>query len=105
MKPKNASFRRPRRSGAGILTALPFGRSNLFRVVKDRPLPDWAKDFDAASWAQLFLKFLIANEAVTAVIPGTDKAEHVKDNLGASRGRLPDKAERAKIEELWQGLN
>jgi aryl-alcohol dehydrogenase-like predicted oxidoreductase len=91
--------------GAGILTALPFGRSNLFRVVKGRPLPDWAKDFDAASWAQLFLKFLIANEAVTAVIPGTDKAEHMKDNLGAARGRLPDKSQRAKIVEFWQALN
>jgi aryl-alcohol dehydrogenase-like predicted oxidoreductase len=92
-------------AGAGILTALPFGRSSLFRVVKDRPLPDWAKDFDAASWAQLFLKFLIANEAVTAVIPGTDKAEHMKDNLGAARGRLPDKSQRAKIVEFWQALN
>ncbi len=91
--------------GAGVLTALPLGRSSLFRVVKGKPLPDWAKDFDAASWAQLFLKFLIANEAVTAVIPGTDKAEHMQDNLGAARGRLPNKSERAKIVELWQTLN
>jgi aryl-alcohol dehydrogenase-like predicted oxidoreductase len=91
--------------GAGILTALPLGRSSLFRVVKGKPLPEWAKDFDAASWAQLFLKFLLANDAVTAVIPGTDKAEHMNDNLGAARGRLPDKSEREKIVELWQSLN
>lgn len=91
--------------GAGILTALPLGRSSLFRAVKDKPLPDWAKDFDASTWAQLFLKFLIANEAVTAVIPGTDKPEHMKDNLGAGRGRLPDRSEREKIVQLWQSLN
>ena len=91
--------------GAAVLTALPLGRSSLFRVVKGKPLPDWAKDFDATSWAQLFLKFLIANDAVTAVIPGTDKAQHMKDNLGAARGRLPDTSERSKIVELWQALN
>ncbi|MBV9520101.1 MAG: aldo/keto reductase [Hyphomicrobiales bacterium] len=91
--------------GAGILTALPFGRSSLFRAVKGKPLPEWAQDFDAHSWAQLFLKFLIGNEAVTAVIPGTDKAEHMNDNLAAGRGRLPDEAQRAKIIELWQSLN
>jgi len=90
---------------AGILTALPFGRSSLFRVVKGKPVPDWAQEFDARSWAQLFLKFLIGNAAVTAVIPGTDKPEHMNDNLAAGRGRLPDEDQRAKIVELWQSLN
>ncbi|MBV9051753.1 MAG: aldo/keto reductase, partial [Hyphomicrobiales bacterium] len=92
-------------AGAGILTALPFGRSSLFRVVKGKPVPDWAQEFDARSWAQLFLKFLIGNAAVTAVIPGTDKPEHMNDNLAAGRGRLPDEDQRAKIVELWQSLN
>jgi aryl-alcohol dehydrogenase-like predicted oxidoreductase len=92
-------------AGAGILTALPFGRSNLFRAVRGKELPDWAKDFDAQTWAQFFLKYLLGNEAVSAVIPGTDKAEHMTDNLGAGQGRLPDKSERAKIVEFWQSLN
>ena len=53
-----------------MLTALPFGRGRLFRAVRGKPIPDWAKDF-AGSWAQFFLKFLLADERITAVIPGT----------------------------------
>ncbi|MBV9569498.1 MAG: aldo/keto reductase [Hyphomicrobiales bacterium] len=91
--------------GAGILTALPLGRSSLFRAVKDKPLPDWAQEFDVQTWAQFFLKFLIGNTAVTVVIPGTDKAGHMNDNLAAGRGRLPDEGQRAKMVEFWQSLN
>ena len=90
--------------GAGVLTALPFGRSNLFQAVRGKELPEWAKDFDARTWAQFFLKFLIGNEAVSAVIPGTGKAEHMMDNLGAGHGRLPDKSEREKIVEFWHSI-
>jgi aryl-alcohol dehydrogenase-like predicted oxidoreductase len=92
-------------AGAGILTALPFGRDSLFRAVRGKELPAWASDFDAHSWAQLFLKYLIGNAAVSAVIPGTNKAEHMTDNLGAGRGRLPDQSQRSKIVEFWQSLN
>lgn len=74
---------------AGVLTAVPFGRGRLFRAVAGKPIPDWAKDF-AGSWAQFFLKFLLADERVTAVIPGTSNPAHMADNLGAMRGRLPD---------------
>lgn len=74
---------------AGVLTALPFGRGRLFRAVAGKPIPDWAKDF-AGSWAQFFLKFLLADERVTTVIPGTSNPTHMADNLGAMRGRLPD---------------
>jgi aryl-alcohol dehydrogenase-like predicted oxidoreductase len=83
--------------GAAVLTALPFGRASLFRAVKGKPLPDWAKDFDAATWGQFFLKFLLGNPQVTAVIPGTSNAEHMKDNLGAGIGRVPDAAQREKM--------
>jgi aryl-alcohol dehydrogenase-like predicted oxidoreductase len=65
--------------------------------VAGKPLPDWAKDIDAASWAQIFLKFNLSNPAVTAVIPGTDKPEYMLDNLDAGRGRLPDAAMRQRI--------
>jgi len=87
-----------------VLTALPFGRGRLFRAVRGKPLPDWAREFDAGSWAQLFLKFLLGNAAVTAVIPGTAKSAHMIDNLGAMRGRLPDAAQRKRMVELLQSL-
>ena len=84
-------------AGCAVLTNLPFGRNSLFKAVAGKPLPDWAKDIDAASWAQIFLKFNLSNPAVTAVIPGTDKPEYMLDNLGAGRGPLPDAAMRQKI--------
>ena len=70
---------------AGVLTAVPFGRGRLFRAVRERPLPDWAQGF-AGSWAQFFLKYLLGDQRVTAVIPGTADAAHMTDNLGAMRG-------------------
>jgi aryl-alcohol dehydrogenase-like predicted oxidoreductase len=81
---------------AGVLTALPFGRGRLFRAVRGKPLPDWAQEF-AGSWAQFFLKYLIADERVTAVIPGTSNPAHMADNLGAMRGRLPDADQRKRM--------
>jgi aryl-alcohol dehydrogenase-like predicted oxidoreductase len=78
---------------AGVLTALPFGRGRLFRAVQGKAIPDWARGF-AATWAQFFLKFLLADERVTAVIPGTSNPAHMADNLGAMRGGLPDPDQR-----------
>jgi aryl-alcohol dehydrogenase-like predicted oxidoreductase len=89
---------------AAVLTALPFGRGRLFRAVKGKPLPDWAKDFDAQSWAQFFLKFLLGDPRITAVIPGTADPAHMADNLGAMRGRLPDAATRQRMVALIEGL-
>jgi len=87
-----------------VLTALPFGRNRLFRAVRGKPLPDWAAEFDATSWGQFFLKFLLGNPAVTAVIPGTGNAAHMADNLGAARGRLPDAAQRRRMVEFIEAL-
>ena len=81
---------------AAVLTALPLGRARLFRAVRGKAIPDWAHEF-APSWAQFFLKFLLADERVTAVIPGTSSAEHMGDNLGSMRGRLPDPDERKRM--------
>lgn len=86
--------------GAAVLTALPLGRKSLFQAVRGKTLPEWAKDFDAATWGQFFLKFLLGNPAVTAVIPGTGNAEHMTDNLGAASGRLPDAQQREKMAAL-----
>jgi aryl-alcohol dehydrogenase-like predicted oxidoreductase len=81
---------------AAVLTALPFGRGRLFRAVSGRPIPDWAAGF-AGSWAQFFLKFLLADERVTAVIPGTSNPAHMAENLGAMRGSLPDPDQRTRM--------
>jgi aryl-alcohol dehydrogenase-like predicted oxidoreductase len=81
---------------AGVLTALPFGRARLFRAVRGKELPDWARGF-ANSWAQFFLKYLLADPRVTAVIPGTADAVHMTDNLGAMRGPLPDEEQRRQM--------
>jgi aryl-alcohol dehydrogenase-like predicted oxidoreductase len=91
-------------AGAAILVALPFGRGRLFRSALGRPLPDWAAEFDCTSWAQFFLKFILGHPAVTAAIPGTDKAAHMIDNLGAGRGRLPDAAMRARMVQHVESL-
>jgi aryl-alcohol dehydrogenase-like predicted oxidoreductase len=89
--------------GAAVLTALPLGRTSLFRAVKGKTVPEWAKDFDADTWGQFFLKFLLGNPHVTAVIPGTGNAEHMIDNLGAGRGRMPDAQQREKMVAVLAG--
>ena len=87
-------------AGAAVLTALPLGHTSLFRAVKGKDLPPWAKDFDAETWAQFFLKFLLGNPHVTAVIPGTGNAQHMRDNVGAARGRVPNEQERQRMAAL-----
>ena len=87
----------------GVLTALPFGRGRLFRAVHGKELPDWAKTF-AGSWAQFFLKYLLGDPRVTAVIPGTADPAHMADNLGAMRGALPDATQRRRMAEFVASL-
>jgi aryl-alcohol dehydrogenase-like predicted oxidoreductase len=91
-------------AGCAVLTNLPFGRATMFKKVAGKPLPDWAKEMDATTWAQIFLKFLLSHPAVTAVIPGTDKPEYMVDNLNAGRGRMPDARMRQTIVEYWTAL-
>jgi aryl-alcohol dehydrogenase-like predicted oxidoreductase len=81
---------------AGVLTALPFGRARLFRAVHGKEVPDWARGF-ADSWGQFFLKYLLSDSRVTAVIPGTADPAHMADNLGAMRGPLPDPDRRKQM--------
>jgi aryl-alcohol dehydrogenase-like predicted oxidoreductase len=88
---------------AAVITALPFGRGRLFRAVRGKTLPDWAAAF-AGSWAQFFLKFLLADPRVTAVIPGTSDPAHMTDNLGAMRGALPDPDQRRRMMEFVASL-
>jgi aryl-alcohol dehydrogenase-like predicted oxidoreductase len=93
-----------RDAGAAVLVNLPFGRNSLFRVAGSRPLPDFAAEFGARTWAQFFLKFILSHPAVTAVIPGTDKPEYMLDNLQAGRGAMPDAAMRKRIVQYWESL-
>lgn len=90
--------------GIAVLTNLPFGRGRLFGAVSGRELPPWAAEFDAETWGQFFLKYLIGNPAVTAVIPGTNKAHHMTDNLGAGRGQLPTETHRRQMVEFFESL-
>ena len=87
--------------GVGVIANQPLERGDLFRRVRGRPLPDWAGEFDCASWAQLFLKYILAEPAVTCVIPATGSPAHMKDGLAAGFGRLPDARQRQQIRQLW----
>ncbi len=86
--------------GIAVLVNLPYARGRLFKAVANRALPDWAGDMDATSWGQVFLKYVISAPAQTLPIPGTTKPHHVKDNMGAAFGRLPDSALRKEIEDF-----
>ncbi|MCD9030492.1 aldo/keto reductase [Luteimonas sp. Y-2-2-4F] len=92
--------------GTAVLLNVPLGgrRGSLFARVRDVPLPPWAAEFEAASWAQLFLKYSLGHPAVTAVLPGTTKLANLEDNLGAGRGALPDADARRRIEAFWDAL-
>ena len=91
-------------AGTAVLVALPFGRGRLFRTALGKKLPDWAAEFDCASWGQFFLKFILGHPAVTAVVPGTSKAQHMVDNLGAGRGRMPDAKQRERMIQYVESL-
>jgi len=89
--------------GAGVLTALPYGRARLFRAVHGKELPDWAQVF-ANSWGQFFLKYLLGDPRVTAVIPGTDNPGHMTDNADTMHGPLPDAGQRRRMVEFIEAL-
>ncbi len=83
--------------GVAVLINRAFEDGKLFERVKGKPLPPWAAEFDATSWAQVFLKYVLANPAVTCVIPATGKLRNLLDNLSAGHGRLPNAKQRARI--------
>ena len=90
--------------GTGVMINLPFGRGRLFTAVQGKSLPPWAGEFDCASWAQFFLKYIVSHPVVTCAVPGTAKVEYLVDNLGAARGRLPAAATRRRMERFIDGL-
>jgi aryl-alcohol dehydrogenase-like predicted oxidoreductase len=88
----------------GVLVYVPFGRNRLWTRVGEKPVPEWAKEFDASSWAQFFIKYVAAHPAVTVVTPATSQARHMIDNLGGAIGKLPDEAQRKRMVELVDAL-
>jgi diketogulonate reductase-like aldo/keto reductase len=83
-----------REKKVAVIINQPFESGSLFRRVKGKALPQWAKEFDCHSWAQFFLKFILSNPAVTCVIPGTDNPRHMLDNMRAGFGRMPSEKQR-----------
>ena len=88
----------------GVLVYVPFGRTRLWSRIGDRPLPEWAAEFDAGSWAQFMIKYVAAHPAVPCVPPATSKARNMADNLGGARGRLPDADQRRRMAEYIDAL-
>ncbi len=83
--------------GTAVIVNRPFAGGEMFARLKDKPLPDFAKVIGCTSWAQLMLKFIISHPAVTCAIPATSKVKHLRDNMGALHGALPDEAMRRRI--------
>ncbi len=88
----------------GVMAYFPFDRSRIFQRAKSTPLPEWAAEFDAKTWAQFFLKYVISHPAITVARTGTTKPEHMLDNLAGGIGRLPDEATRKRMAELVDSL-
>jgi diketogulonate reductase-like aldo/keto reductase len=86
--------------GIAVLVNQPFGGGGLIRTLKGKPLPDWAGEIGCQSWAQILLKFVLGHPAVTCVIPGTSKPEHMRENTGAGILPMPDAALRARMAAL-----
>ena len=87
-----------------VLAYAPFGRTSLFRRAAGKELPAFAKEFDATSWAQFFLKFILAHPAITAITPATSQAKNMLDNIGGGVGRIPNESQRKQIIEFVDAL-
>jgi diketogulonate reductase-like aldo/keto reductase len=92
-----------RERGIAVIVNRPFQQGALLDRLGRRPLPPWAAEIDCSSWAQFALKFVISHPAVTCAIPATTRVAHVRENLGAATGRLPDQAMRARMAAFVAG--
>ena len=90
--------------GIAVIPNRPFDGANMFAKVKGRPIPTWAAEIDAKSHGQIFLKYLIGHPAVTCVIPGTARPDHMRDNVAAGFGRLPDEGMRKRIAQWYDAV-
>ena len=90
--------------GIAVVVNEPYNVGRLFDAVNGHDLPGWAAEFDCQIWGQFFLKYILANPAVTVVIPATSDPEHLVDNMGSGVGRLPDERTRRRMEEIFDAL-
>lgn len=90
--------------GKAVIINRPFRRGALFERVRGKPLPEWAQEIDCDNWAQFFLKFVISHPAVTCAIPATSRVDHMLENMGALRGRLPDPDMRKRMIDHFERL-
>jgi len=90
--------------GVAVIVNQPLGQGGLLRRVRGQVLPDWVQEFDCTSWAQLLLKYVLAEPTVTCVIPATRNPEHMRENLGTGLGQLPDQKQQQGIRALWDAI-
>jgi aryl-alcohol dehydrogenase-like predicted oxidoreductase len=90
--------------GMAVIVNRPFQQGDLTAALAGKPLPSWASEVGAASWAQFILKFILSHPAVTVAIPATSRVDHVRENVAAARGVLPDEATRKRMAEYVQAL-
>lgn len=90
--------------GIAVTINRPFVNGQYFSVVKGRPLPAWATEFDCTTWAQFSIKYVLSHPAVTSVLTETANPKHLRDNLGGGIGRLPDSKTRIRMRELIQSF-
>lgn len=88
-----------RERGIAVIANRPFAGGNLFSRLRGKPLPSWAAEIDCTSWAQILLKFVVSHPAITCAIPATSKVPHLRDNMQAGYGRMPDDDFRTRIAE------
>ncbi len=87
-----------------VIINRPFRRGALFDVSAGKQLPEWAAEFDCANWAQFYLKYVVSHPAVTCTIPATSRVDHMRENMGALYGRLPDAAMRERMARHFSAL-
>ena len=90
--------------GIAVMINRPFATGGMFRRVRGKALPAWAGELGISSWAQYFLKWIVAHPAVTCVIPATGKPAHMRDNAGAGLGPMPDEAGRRRMAKFYDAL-
>jgi diketogulonate reductase-like aldo/keto reductase len=86
-----------RERGIAVLANRPFREGALLKQLQRHPVPDWAREIDCTGWPQFVLKFIVSHPAVTCAIPATSRVDHVRENMGAALGRMPDEAMRRRM--------
>jgi aryl-alcohol dehydrogenase-like predicted oxidoreductase len=87
-----------------VIINRPFQEGGLFKKTRGKALPAWAAELGIASWAQYFLKWIVSHPAVTCAIPGTGRPDHMRDNLAAGRGAMPDARARQRMADHLDAL-